>query len=358
VDPSIEQDRVKQKDEREQIKDAMLAAELDLQALARSVKEAEANLVALIAPVQGTMTRADETELKSIRAEIAQIEIERARKTLETAGKAEQEIATLKSQIATLEADAKALQERALELRSKLDPKIHEDYAAAVTRLDVARADYTAARERRAEAAARLDATRKQLDEIEEKQNTLATLKAAIEFTEREAAEWRYLESACGTDGIQALELDAMGPSISDVANRLLSAAYGSRFSIEIRTTRIAGKGSKTKQVEDFAIVVHDNELASEQPLETLSGGEAVWIRKALYAAFAIIRDRTTGIRFLTAFQDEADGALDPEARARYFAMLEAEHAESGRRNTIIITHSPEMQESIGQRIEMRRSAT
>ena len=54
---------------------------------------------------------------------------------------------------------------------------------------------------------------------------------------------------------------------------------------------------------------------------------------------------------------DEADGALDPESRQKYFAMLEAAHQESGRRHTIVITHSPEVQEAIGQKIEMKRNA-
>jgi exonuclease SbcC len=165
--------------------------------------------------------------------------------------------------------------------------------------------------------------------------------------------EWQYLQRACGPDGIQALELDAMGPGIAEVANRLLQAAYGSRFQIEFRTTRIGGQGSKRKQIEDFQIVVHDSEDGEEQLFEMLSGGQAVWVKRAIYDAFGIIRDRNTGQRFLTAYQDEADGALDPEARLAYFKMLEAAHQESGRRHTIVITHSPEAQEFIAQKIEM-----
>jgi DNA repair exonuclease SbcCD ATPase subunit len=78
-----------------------------------------------------------------------------------------------------------------------------------------------------------------------------------------------------------------------------------------------------------------------------------VWIKKAIYDAFGIIRAQNTGTKFTTAFFDEADGALDPEARERYFRMLEAAHAESGRRHTIVITHSREIQEMIEQRIVM-----
>jgi ABC-type lipoprotein export system ATPase subunit len=34
--------------------------------------------------------------------------------------------------------------------------------------------------------------------------------------------------------------------------------------------------------------------------------------------------------------------------------MLEAAHQESGRRHTLVVTHSPEIQEMIPQKIEMR----
>jgi hypothetical protein len=47
------------------------------------------------------------------------------------------------------------------------------------------------------------------------------------------------------------------------------------------------------------------------------------------------------------------DGALDPEARGHYFRMLERAHQEAGRYHTLIISHSQEAQEAIGQRIEM-----
>jgi exonuclease SbcC len=329
----------------------------ELQDLARQLKEAQANIIALLEPEKPVMPEADEVALTRIRAALSGIDLAAARSTLETAGKAEQAIATLTAQIDTLEADAAELAETAEQLRGKLDPSVRSDHALAVTAYEAARVAYTTAKEERATAAARLEAAQAQLAAIAKQKSELDELKTSLAGMEAEAAEWRYLEQACGADGIQALELDAMGPGISEVANRLLSAAYGSRFSIELRTTRIAGKGSKTKQVEDFSIIVIDNELISEQPIETLSGGEAVWIKRALYDSFALIRDRTTGIRFLTVFADEADGALDPESRQHYFAMLEAAHQESGRRHTIVITHSPEVQDAIGQRIEMRRAA-
>ena len=153
---------------------------------------------------------------------------------------------------------------------------------------------------------------------------------------------------ACGPTASR-LTAHALAPSIAEVANRLLDEAYGSRFRLEFRTTRQAGRGANLRQIEDFEIYVLDSELGGEQVLSTLSGGESVWVKKAIYDAFGIVRARNTGLRFLTAFQDEADGALDAEAKTRYFAMLSAAHRESGRYHTILITHSTELQEMLAE---------
>jgi ABC-type lipoprotein export system ATPase subunit len=87
--------------------------------------------------------------------------------------------------------------------------------------------------------------------------------------------------------------------------------------------------------------------------METLSGGESVWIKRAIYDAFGIVRDQHTGQRFLTTFMDEMDGALDPESRHRYFQMIQAAHQESGRTHTVVVTHSEQAQEFIPQRVVM-----
>jgi len=330
-----------------------------IHALGNQIMSKDGEIIEIIdppAPEPLDLPPADETELTRIRAALGQLDITAAQKVLEAAAQAEAKIAELTARIETLEADARSLNEKAARIRASLDPSIAPAHEEAVKQYEQARADYTTAKEERATAAAKLEAAEKQLAAITKQKCELEELRTSLVSMEAEAAEWRYLETACGPDGIQALELDAMGPGIAEVANRLLSAAYGSRFSIELRTTRMAGKGSKTRQVEDFAIIVLDNELLSEQPIETLSGGESVWIKQAIYAAFSIVRDKTTGIRFLTCFKDECDGALDPESRAKYFQLLEVEHNESGRRHTLIITHSESAQEMIPQRIMMQRT--
>jgi len=51
------------------------------------------------------------------------------------------------------------------------------------------------------------------------------------------------------------------------------------------------------------------------------------------------------------------DGQLDPFAREAYFRMLTEAHEQSGRRHTIVITHSLEAQEMIAQKIDVTELA-
>jgi len=321
------------------------------------IQKTDLELAAIVPPPAlppFVLAPADQAPLRRILTALAVLKIDQARKNVATAQEAATRIEEAKKQLEKASGDQAELELSIQGLQSQIDPAIQPVYDEAARKLEAARVEYGEAQKAIAGLEAQIQGLGKRIAELQASEKDLGERKVTLEERQACAAEWRYLETACGPDGIQALELDAMGPGISDCANKLLSAAYGSRFSIELRTTRIAGKGSKTKQVEDFAIIVLDNELLTEQPIETLSGGESVWIKRALYDAFALIRDRTTGIRFLTVFADEADGALDPESRQHYFAMLEAAHQESGRRHTLVVTHSPEIQEMIPQKIEMR----
>lgn len=234
-------------------------------------------------------------------------------------------------------------------------PKATQSLHLLEDELEIARRQYTETMNLAAAAHASAESGRKRLASAQKRKDDRDRSAEEMLTLQGEASEWHLLEKACGSDGIQALELDALAPFIAAVANRLLSGAYGSRYQLEFRTTRIAGTGKKTKQVEDFEIFVLDTESGDEQEIATLSGGESVWIKKALYDAFGIVRSNNTGIRFQTVMMDEADGALDPDSRMQYLHMLEAAHIESGRYQTLIITHSPELQSMVDQVIDVTK---
>ena len=315
---------------------------------------AEVEFVEPDAPKPPAMPPVDTAVLQRIRGQIEALKVNEARTLLKMALEAETRTEELRKQITLTRAEVEKAEKEIADGNSNLDPNLEIKHDKAQAWLEQARREYTEAKAKLAAEEAALKALNAQITELEVIAANIEERKTEIEASGRELSEWRYLERACGPDGIQALELDALGPGIAEVANRLLSAAYGTRFQIEFRTTRMAGKGSKVKQVEDFSIWILDNQTWTEQELSTLSGGEGVWVKRAIFDAFAIIRDKSTGQRFLTVFADEADGALDPEARRNYFAMLQAAHHESGRRNTVVITHSTEVQEMIAQRIEIQ----
>ncbi len=136
----------------------------------------------------------------------------------------------------------------------------------------------------------------------------------------RDGADWAFLEKAYGRDGIQALELDAAGPGLSELVNDLLTSCYGNRFEVRFITQvpKKDGKGSK----EIFDLEVTDHEEGRVGTLDDLSGGEKVPIGEAVSLALAIYAGRHSGHHFETLFRDETVGACDPQNANQYVAML------------------------------------
>jgi exonuclease SbcC len=293
----------------------------------------------------------EDDELERIGRDQAFYNVEEARETVRKAEAATSRIESMTERLSQIETELAELLTKRDTAKAGIDDAIDERYTTMKAELEQTRSDHADLREQSARYASELDSFRKQIAGLEDLESELKERRQAVYKKRDDAEEWAYLQKACGPDGIQALELDALAPSISDVANGILESAYGARFIVQFQTTKMSSDGKK--QLEDFLIQVYDTEHGTEQELSTLSGGESVWIKRAIYDAFGIIRDRNTGLRFLTSFQDETDGALDPEAKEAYARMLHAAHKQAGRSHTILITHSREVQELVGQRIEM-----
>ena len=302
-------------------------------------------------PVKPKREEFDASASNEATAKLNAINIEKAKSELETAKTAAVRIEGLAVQIA----DKKKLLENAektlREVESKRDDGAENALNEAQKKIDSLTEKFTSVKAELAGINATIEAGKKSLAEIAESEKELEKVRKEAEKAKSESVEWELVSKAFGKDGIQALELDALAPGISETANRILKSGYGDRFSISIETTRIGGSGKKTKQIEDFKIMVNDD--GDVTALENKSGGESVWIKRAIYDAFAVIRRRNTGFAFLTCFQDETDGALDASAKTAYCRMLEASHEAGKLRHTIIITHSNEVRAMIEQKIAM-----
>lgn len=314
------------------------------------VASIEERLAFLDEPEENPRAPFDESELKRVQADIQTINIDAARKVVNEAATASVRIDSLTERLTEVENRMRTSREKLEELKPKIDETLPVQLDEATRALAAARTDYQALTDRIATAKAELKHAEDAIAKHGETESEIAKLKQERTDATNELGEWRVIEQATGPNGIVALELDALSPSIAAIATTLLEEYEDGRYSIRFDTTR---EGNKGNQIEDFLIMVIDSVDGEEQELDTLSGGEGAWVRKALSDAFGIIRANNAGVRYLTGFLDESDSALFPESRIAYFRMLQSAFKQSGRKYTVMVSHSPEIQEMLSQKIDV-----
>lgn len=185
---------------------------------------------------------------------------------------------------------------------------------------------------------------------LEREHTALALDIERMHAVEDDLAQWTLLTKALGPDGIVALCIDDAGPTLTALANDLLTECYGPRFSVSIRTQRDTQSGI-TK--EDFDIRVYDAESGSEKSLSDVSGGERIWINEAITRAIAIYMAEASGRSYGCLFSDESDGALDQEKKLQFVAVKRWLHKRGGYKREFMISHSPEVREAADAEINM-----
>lgn len=151
---------------------------------------------------------------------------------------------------------------------------------------------------------------------------------------------WNLFARCMSNDGLIALAIDDAGPALSGLANDLLLACYGPRFTVSILTLVETGKG---EQREGFDIVVHDGESGDSKSLGLMSGGERVWVNECLTRAVALYLAQHAGRRYDALFSDEADGALDPERKRMFMAMKREVLRVGGYQREFFVSQTPEL---------------
>ena len=174
----------------------------------------------------------------------------------------------------------------------------------------------------------------KEISMLAETEKEIEQAEKEVERLSVEASEWLYLRNACSKTGLQALEIDGVVPHIVYDANRLLSLTFGPNYSLRIETQDEDGK-------EVFRVWVI-REDGAETLLDNLSGGQKVWLLKALRLSLTLLSKRKSGRNFLTCYADEEDGSLDVE-NAKTFIHLYRSFMKAGEFTSFMyITHKPE----------------
>lgn len=177
-----------------------------------------------------------------------------------------------------------------------------------------------------------------------QQQNALAERQATAhrraQRIESAMGDWTLLARCMSNDGLIALAIDDAGPALSGLANDLLLACYGPRFTVSILTQVETAKGEKR---EDFDILVHDAESGESKSVRLMSGGERVWINECLVRAVALYLAQTSERHYGTLFSDEADGALDPDRKRMFGAMKREVLRLGGYRREFFVSQTPEL---------------
>lgn len=163
-------------------------------------------------------------------------------------------------------------------------------------------------------------------------------LDARARSVEDEITPWALLSKCLSNDGIIALDIDDAGPTISGLANDLLLACYGPRFSVEVVTQAQNARGELR---ENFDIVVHDGWRDESKSMKLVSGGERVWINECVTRAIALYLADNTQRRLSTLFCDEADGPLDPEHKRMFVEMKREVLKLGGYESEFFVSQTP-----------------
>jgi exonuclease SbcC len=153
-------------------------------------------------------------------------------------------------------------------------------------------------------------------------------------------ADWLLFARCMSHDGLIALAIEDAGPALSGLANDLLLACYGVRFTVAIRTQVETAKGGAR---EGFDIEVHDSESGNTKSVALMSGGERVWINECLTRAVALYLAQQSGRRCMTLFCDEADGALDADRKRMFMAMKREVLKLGGYEREFFVSQTPEL---------------
>lgn len=199
-----------------------------------------------------------------------------------------------------------------------------------------------AARERLAGEAAALGDVSAQVAALDQEERALTA----------DISDWHVVRDDLGREGLQALDIDIAGPSVSAICNDLLGTCWGPRFTLKLKTL---GEKKDGTAKEVFDVTLFDAEtgrIGTEG-----SGGENVVFEEALRLAIALFnaeRAALTGFAPLrTLWRDETDGDLDVENAHRYLQMLRRAR-EIGRFHAVyFITHRPALWESADGRLTL-----
>ncbi|HEX2879500.1 MAG TPA: SMC family ATPase [Polyangiaceae bacterium] len=276
---------------------------------------------------------ADLEAIKPLRAKVQPLDSAEAR-----IAELEPQVAQLDAEIARIETD---LGTASVDTPPPSDPPA----------LGPAKSAVEASEKELSEARSALAVAQQRVTDAQASAAKVAELEAETAQLHTDLSDWQKLADDLGKKGIQALLIDAAGPEISTLTNELLSACFGTRYSVSFLTVRLSADGKK--EIEDFEIRVLDTEQGRDADGSLFSGGQKVLINECLSMAFSVFNCRRHGVSRPTLIRDETGAALSEENGRRYINMLRRGAQIIGADKVLFVSHSRELVEMADSRIEL-----
>jgi exonuclease SbcC len=222
--------------------------------------------------------------------------------------------------------------------------------------VDGARAAATEAEQQLALARDAAARTEQQLKQAVLSRHRVLDLEEQRTAAEAELSDWTRLAADLGKDGLQAMVIDGAIPEINELTNELLHAAFGPRFTVEVRTQTADAKGKRLLETLDVFVIDTgtDQHKGREGLIETFSGGEKTILAEALSLALTRLACRLSGAERPTLIRDESAGQLSEGNAPIWMAMLRRAADLIGVDRILFVNHDRQTWELADARIEVR----
>jgi exonuclease SbcC len=178
--------------------------------------------------------------------------------------------------------------------------------------------------------------------------------KHAVEYdtASEEKAIYDELAVAFGKNGIQAMVMENVIPELEDETNVLLGRMTDGRMSVEFPMQR-AAKTVKSV-IETFDINISDE--MGKRAYEMYSGGEAFRVNFAVRIALSKLLARRAGTQLQTLVIDEGFGSQDGQGREKLVGAIRS--IQDDFQKILVITHIEELKEEFPVRINIVKTPT
>jgi DNA repair exonuclease SbcCD ATPase subunit len=244
-------------------------------------------------------------------------------------------------QLAAINAELEALQAIVYTISETIDAEI----STASAELETLRTQHTTLKAELATLTAQAEAISDQIKQAQEHAAQIESTRAQVVTLTDTLGRWKYIASRMKK--VAAMELELVIEDIDREATAILAPYRDGRYTFNTRTQRMGA----ADVVDEFDIMIHDNETGIERSFASHSVGEKAFLSDPYTKALIKIRNQRSHIAYYPLVVDEADSAIDIPSIPVYYAIQDAYYQDE---RVIVISHTPDAMNYIGNHIQAR----